>query len=149
MLALLARLVALALRLASLLTLAAAAASDVNRRIISNRTSLAAAGTGAALRLVVAPQAFAMSVLAAGAIYLALAGLANFNIIGGGDAKLAAAASLLVPAGEVPEWLLDVALAGGLVCLGMLATQGRDAEVPYGVAIAAATAYRLILDLSS
>ena len=144
-------LVAAALRIASIVPFAAAVASDINRRAISNRTNLITFCVGAILRFTVEPRAFATSVLAAAAVYLGLAGLAHLGLLGGGDVKLAAAASFFVPAGEVPTLLLDIALAGGVLCLVYLAI-GRGAHrvhapVPYGVAISAVTTYRVILDL--
>src|ERR1700691_6083391 len=140
--AILLPLVAAALRIASVTTLVSAAVSDIKRRIIPNRTSLTALGVGAVLRLVAEPHMFVASVLAASAVYLGLAGLAYLKLLGGGDVKLAAAASFFVPAGEVPALLLDIALAGGILCIvvlvvGRISTIGRKL-VPYGVAISAA-----------
>jgi prepilin peptidase CpaA len=142
-------LVAAALRMASVLALATAAASDIDDRIISNRTSLVTLGIGVIMRLVLQPQAFAASVFAAAAVYLGLAGLAHLKLLGGGDVKLAAAASFFVPPIEVPALLIDIALTGGVLCLAFLVERGtkRGTPVPYGVAISAATAYRVIVDL--
>ena len=148
---LLLRLFVATLRLASVATLASAAATDINRRIISNRTSLATFGFGALLRLMIAPHAFAASMLTAAAVYLGLAALAQLKFLGGGDVKLGAASTFFVPAGEVPMLLLDICVAGGVVCLFYLViraiSHGTNETVPYGVAISSATAYRVIVDL--
>jgi len=145
-------LVAAALRIASLLTLATAAASDIDRRIISNRTALLMFSIGVDLRFLINPHGLAPSVFAAAAVYLGLVGLTHLKLLGAGDVKLIAAASFYVPANEVPTLLLDIAIAGGIVCVGFFVERGnlRDrAPVPYGVAIVAATAYRILSELSS
>jgi prepilin peptidase CpaA len=89
---------------------------------------------------------WAVSGLASG---LLIAGAVAFAIgaLGGGDAKLLAAASLLAGPAFLVEFLLVVALAGGAVSLIVLmglageTLSARDEErhrrVPYGPAIAA------------
>src|SRR5262249_19821139 len=96
-----------------------------------------------------------LSHLAAGAALL-LAGLALFSmrLVGGGDAKLLAAASLWLGFDAVPTLLTYVALFGGVLALLILAYRavpagalplpgwalrlhGKGQPMPYGVAIGA------------
>ena len=100
--------------------------------LASDRMSLAEIGLSAAL---------STGLLIAGAVAFAIGAL------GGGDAKLLAAASLLAGPAFLVEFLLVVALAGGAVSLIVLmglageTLSARDEErhrrVPYGPAIAA------------
>jgi prepilin peptidase CpaA len=143
-------LLAAALRVVYLVTLLAAAESDAERRIIPNRLVLVVFGTGVALRLVTDPLAIWINMLVAGAVYVGLAVLANLNLLGGGDVKMTAAATFLVPAADVPELLLDIALAGGVVSLLYLVARKisivNSPTVPYGVAILGGVTYRIIAD---
>jgi len=94
--------------------------------------------------------------LAVGAAAL-LVGMALFalRIIGGGDAKLLAAAALWMGSAGAPVFLVWTALAGGLFCLGLILARryfplvapaapgwlaslmAPKGDIPYGVAIAA------------
>ncbi len=108
------------------------------------------------------PFALATSLAAAGcaaAVFLAGALLFSRGLIGGGDVKLLAAATLWAGPAATPTLLVLTGLFGGLLCLflltplgGQIASTGqivldraggpgndkRPALVPYGVAIAAA-----------
>jgi prepilin peptidase CpaA len=138
----------------------AAAASDFCRLVIPNRVVVALCllwplhegARGAAPGAIVATLGCAAAVLAAGALLFAR------GMVGGGDVKLLAAASLWVGAAAVPALLTATALLGGVMALAFLtplarlgaAGRARAAEsggaafgavrnpIPYGVAIAGA-----------
>ncbi len=133
-----------------------AAITDATRYIIPNRLS-------AALAVAFVPTALAAGLpLSAVALYAAVGvaalavGVALFalRVIGGGDAKLAAACMLwLGPVTAVP-FLMWTAVAGGALAVGLLAARRMPAsmrtfgpgwigrllqqggDVPYGIAIA-------------
>lgn len=132
--------------------LAVAAAGDLARRRIDDRLNLA-------LALLYPPAALAADAdaaeiawrLGAGACVLA-AGLvlAARGLLGGGDAKLLAAAACWTGFPALPAFLTAAALAGGVMALALLAVRrlarrrlsetsrpdpGRE-EMPYGPAIA-------------
>lgn len=156
---------ALAAKSAAMLALIAAAVSDVRRRIIPNELVLTTAIAGLTLHaLQFQFGSLAASMGVAIGLLLLLGELARRGIVGGGDAKLIAAASLVLPASSVPEQLLHIALAGGLVALVYLvkaivsswraalatapAAEGLaqpllSRSIPYGVAIFIGTAISL------
>jgi len=114
--------------------MAFAAASDLFTMTISNRVSLALAAAFLALAL-----ASGMSApdilwhLGAGATVLAVA-FACFAMgwVGGGDAKLAAAAALWFGFGHLLDYLLYASLFGGALTLLLL--QFRQWPLPYPLA---------------
>ena len=138
--------------------MAFAAASDLLNMTISNRISLALVAGFAVLAVVcgVSPQTIAAHA-ATGLLVLAI-GFALFarGLVGGGDAKLAAAAALWLGFGRLADYALLGALLGGVLTLAILAFRfmplptwlaGQswavrlhqfDGGVPYGVALAAA-----------
>ena len=91
------------------------------------------------------------------------------GVLGGGDVKLLAAVSLVVPAAAVPALLLAIVLAGGVLAAVHMVLRGRlappsparpagalrrilrcegwrirrGAPLPYGVAIAAGTVFAM------
>ena len=85
--------------------------------------------------------------------------LYGFKIVGAGDSKLAAAVALFAGMQGLPQFIMYMALAGGVMALFMLASQpasvlvllhtrGRGQAyrgVPYGVAIALAGAMVLLM----
>src|SRR5579871_5149195 len=79
-----------------------AAVTDCRRRIIPNRLVALTAACGVAVQLLLSPRSVALSIAVALAVLLALGLLAQRRLIGGGDAKLIAAATLLVPPTQVP-----------------------------------------------
>lgn len=116
----------------SILTLAAcgiafaalgvAAAVDLRWRIIPDTAVLTVAVAGLLLRLIdLEAASFAVSVVVAVVLLVGLGQLARNGIIGGGDAKLIAAASLLQPPIEVPALILHIALVGGGLALAYIA----------------------------
>jgi prepilin peptidase CpaA len=111
--------------------MAFAAASDLFTMTISNRVSLALAGGFLALAVLggMAP-ADILSHLGAGAAVLAIA-FACFAMgwVGGGDAKVAAAAALWFGFGHLLDYLLYASLLGGGLTLLLL--QFRQLPLPY------------------
>ncbi len=143
--------------------LAAAALSDLVRyRIPDLAASAVAAGFVAAVVAGGASLPTTLNHIAAAALVLAVGlGLGIRGWFGGGDAKLLAAAALWYGWNLLPGFLVIVALAGGVLAavvytarrLAPRGTIGRAGwlarlldpadGVPYGVAIAAATALTL------
>ncbi len=125
-----------------------AASGDFLTRIIPNALAVALAAAFIAMALGTGwPPALILSHASCAAIMLA-AGFALFGggVIGGGDAKLFAAAALWFGW----EWIAPLAVAtslfGGILAVvyltvPRLANAGRPASLPYGVAIAAAGLY--------
>ncbi len=99
----------------SLVGLFVAAVSDFRHRIIPNRLVMLTAGCGATIRLVIDPRSIGLSIAIAAVLVLALGLAAHRQWIGGGDAKLVAAVTLLVPPGEITALLLIIAVSGGLL----------------------------------
>ena len=136
--------------------LAVAAACDLTSFTIPNLLSLALAVTFAAFGLLAHLSAgvFAFHLLA-GLIALA-AGFAlfAFGYIGGGDAKLFAAAALWLGLRDLPAYALVASLMGGLLTLALLMLRQwplpagaarvdwiirlheKSSGIPYGVALA-------------
>jgi prepilin peptidase CpaA len=138
--------------------MAFAASSDLLTMTISNRISLALAGTFFLLTLITGMSLAAIGMhVAAGALVLAVCfGLFSQGWIGGGDAKLAAATALWFGFDFLLDYLIYASLLGGVLTLlfimfrklplpGPLARQAwilrlHDAGggIPYGIALAAA-----------
>lgn len=138
---------------AVLVVMAAAAGSDFKRRIVPNEAVALVAVGGLVLSLLARPGSTFISLLLALTVMLTLLVVAHFNLLGAGDAKLIAAATLLVPPDRVAPLLLGIAVAGGvlsgiyLVAFRAMKHGGRratgffahvrhaDRSVPYAVAI--------------
>jgi prepilin peptidase CpaA len=130
--------------------LAAAAASDMARRRISNQLVIGLAAVGLArIALALWSGAAPTAVLAdaAGAIGLfALGALAfRFGVVGGGDVKLLAAGALWIGASALYPFLFATALAGGVLGIALMiwvrlpfpgGGVRERVSLPYGVAIA-------------
>jgi prepilin peptidase CpaA len=142
--------------------MATAAVEDIRRLIIPNALVLGLCVLWP-LHVATAPMltlaAAGTAVLYAAAIFLAGAFLFSRGLVGGGDVKLLAAATLWAGPGATVSLLVLTSLLGGLLCLLLLTPVGTliaaarpilgDASanpargtgpvfVPYGVAIAAA-----------
>ena len=138
--------------------MAFAASSDLFTMTISNRVTLMLVGGFFALAAITGVDAAEMIWhLSAGCVVL-VAGFGLFarGIIGGGDAKLAAAAALWLGFDQLLPYLLLASLLGGALSIGLiwfrmaplpewLARQtwverlhSKDGGVPYGIALAAA-----------
>src|SRR5438309_10265782 len=138
--------------------MAFAASSDFLTLTISNRVSLILVGGFVALAVIGGVSAAdVLSHLAAGCVVLVAAfSLFARGIIGGGDAKLAAATALWLGFDHLLPYLVYASLFGGALTLlliqfrlaplpGWLARQEwvqrlhrKDGDVPYGIALAAA-----------
>lgn len=154
--------------------LAIIAYGDVRSRRIPNALSLAIAALGF-IRLILANDAIAaVHSIGAAALIFSVAFLLFWRrVIGGGDAKLIAAMTLLIAQRDLFSFLFLTSLCGGALALAILArdklsprllaglakmrvtndpefpTTPVPSTVPYGVAIAAAGAITLILEASS
>ena len=138
--------------------MAFAASSDLLTLTISNRVSLILVGGFVALAVIGGVSAAdVLSHLAAGCVVLVAAfSLFARGIIGGGDAKLAAATALWLGFDHLLPYLLYASLLGGVLSVGLIwfrmaplpdwlarhdwaqRLHGKDAGVPYGIALAAA-----------
>jgi prepilin peptidase CpaA len=123
---------------------------DIRHRSIPNWLPVAVAAAGFFKWLVLAQLAPALWALTAGAVVLMLSALLfSQGWIGGGDVKLAAAAVFLLGAPATLEFLLLMALFGGVLALFLLMTRGRAgqrATIPYGVAIAGSAIAIMAMD---
>lgn len=134
------------------------AVSDLLRMTISNRVTLALAGSffGMALLTGMPLEQFGWH-LAAGAIVLVVAfSCFAFGWIGGGDAKIAAATALWFGVMDTMPYLLVGSFLGGVLTLGLLKLRtmplpefaarqpwiarlhDEKTGIPYGIALAAA-----------
>ena len=102
---------------AALCVLAGASVVDVRRRIIPNEAVAFVALSGIALHLVARPGGAWVSLALSLGLFIALATAAQLALIGGGDAKMIAAVSLLVPPQGLATLLLAIALAGGVLSI--------------------------------
>ena len=138
--------------------MAFAASSDLLTRTISNRLSLALAGSFFPLTIVIGMSLPAIGMhLAAAALVLAVCfGFFSMGWMGGGDAKLAAVTTLWFGFDYLLDYLIYAALFGGALTLLLiqfrklplpeaLARQSwilrlheTGGGVPYGIALAAA-----------
>jgi prepilin peptidase CpaA len=138
--------------------MAFAASSDLLTMTISNRISLALVAGFLLLAIACGlPPEIILAHVVAGLLVL-LAGFALFarGLVGGGDAKLAAAAALWLGFGRLVEYVALGAVLGGVLTLTLLAFRFMplptwlaqqswavrlhqfDGGVPYGIALAAA-----------
>jgi len=136
--------------------MAFAAASDLFTMTISNRVSLALVAGFLVLATAsgMAPSDILMH-LAAGALVLVVAfGCFAFGWIGGGDAKVAAAAALWFGFAHLLSYLIYASLFGGVLTLlllqfrqwplpyafagqtWLLKLHAKDSGIPYGIALA-------------
>lgn len=145
-----------------------AAASDARGFVIPNRAVVAMAALFPVhlLARVIASGSIApvmsdglMALVLAGVVLIAGFGLFALQLVGGGDAKLAAAAALWAGSDNILPFLIVASLAGGLLAaavllwraafpqlegepahenLGTRLKKGLKTPVPFGVAIAAA-----------
>jgi prepilin peptidase CpaA len=135
--------------------LAFAAASDLVSMTISNRIpiALAAGFAVAALWTGMDAAAIGMHVAAGSLVLLVGFGLFAARVIGGGDAKLAAAIALWIGFPHLMTWTMATAVIGGLLALILLAMRGMPLPetlarqdwmrrlhdprcgVPYGIAL--------------
>ncbi len=126
---------------------------DIRHRSIPNWLPLAVAAAAVLKWLAIGQLAPALWAAAAAAIVLAVSAiLFSQGWVGGGDVKLMAAAVLLLGAPAAFQFLLLMAVFGGVIAvLLLLFSQLRARQkptIPYGVAIAAAAIAMMALDLN-
>jgi prepilin peptidase CpaA len=122
--------------------LIAAAASDIHRREIPDSASGLVALSGLTFAIL-GGSALTVSLVFA---FLFVAGALLFflGVLGGGDVKLIAAMGFWLTPATIAPFLLVMALAGGVIAIGMIVagalrqrpSAGGAQTVPYGVAIA-------------
>jgi prepilin peptidase CpaA len=136
------------------LLLLGAAVMDLRARIIPDRLNIAVAVLAAGWWIAngLGLGAIGLQLLAALLVFGLFAGLFALGMIGGGDVKLLTALALWLPPMLLIKMLVLMVLAGGLLSIAMIAWKfarksKAAGEVPYGVAIAAATLIVLTHDL--
>lgn len=97
-----------------------AAFTDFRWRTIHNRIVLLVVLAGIVVRWGDGVPALLGSLAVAGVIFAAMLLLFHFGMVGGGDVKLLAAASLLSAPADVPSQLVLIALAGGVMAMVFL-----------------------------
>lgn len=98
---------------ASIALLLYAAAKDILVRSVPNRVSLAIAGIGLSIDL--ARGDATSGLMVATLVFAATILLWRLGVMGGADAKLIPAVTMLLPPSHVPELLVCVAFSGGLL----------------------------------
>lgn len=107
--------------LAILALLVASARRDLADRIIPNRFVILIATAGLALNVMTRPDLTLLSLLFSLIAFLLLGTLVHYGLLGGGDAKLIAAVTLIVPPSHIYGLLIAISLAGGLLSVAYLA----------------------------
>lgn len=103
---------------AGLLGLAVATFTDLKSRLIPNAVVLGVLAAGFGARVATDGALSWISLGVALAIFVPLALMAHRDVIGGGDAKMIAAVTLLVEPAHVPELLAAIILSGGVLASG-------------------------------
>ncbi len=106
---------------ASVFVILVAAAHDIAFRTVPNSLVLGVAVLG--LGRCVISGLFEESLIAAGTVFLLAMLCWRFRWLGGGDAKLLAAACIGIPAASVPSFIAAVAFSGGGLALVYLTTR--------------------------
>jgi prepilin peptidase CpaA len=89
--------------------------TDLKERIIPNELVIVIALLGLVLCIAGRQTQIGLSLFAVAAVFFGAAFLCRYGMIGGGDVKLLAAVTLLVPPSEVGMLLMNIALAGGVL----------------------------------
>jgi prepilin peptidase CpaA len=113
-----------------LAVLLAAATIDLKCRVVPNRLVILIAIGGVAIRLLSSPGSIWVSLLAAAVFFVVLGRLSHHDWMGGGDAKLISAVTLLAPPALIGKLLFDITLAGGLMSCVYLTAQFVFARTP-------------------
>lgn len=93
---------------------------DLKQRIIPNELVILVAVCGLGACLSTRPSEAALSLLVAAGVFLALAWCCRCNWLGGGDVKLITALTLAVPAAQVGALLVEISVAGAVLCCAYL-----------------------------
>lgn len=115
---------------AGLLGLVMATFTDLKSRLIPNALVLGVIVAGGAARVVSDGALSWISLGVALAIFVPLALMAHRDMIGGGDAKMIAAATFLVEPAHVPQLLAAIALSGGVLATGFWLARKVRAPAP-------------------
>lgn len=108
--------------------IAVAAVIDLRKRIIPNELVLLVALGGVAVQIGL-PQPLWAGVVAAAAVLIGFGLLSGAGLIGAGDAKLIAAATLSIPLTGIPPLLLNIVVAGGgLACIYFIAARRSPSQ---------------------
>ncbi len=94
-----------------------AAAQDLRARIVPNQLVISIAATGFLLGALTRPLSLWINITAVLLLVMTLGAVSNHGSLGGGDIKLAAAATLLVAPAGIPGLLIAIALTGGVLSL--------------------------------
>jgi prepilin peptidase CpaA len=100
-----------------------ACVTDIRERNIPNEVVVYILLAGLGLRLTFSPDLLWLSVAGAAFLVVLLGQISRFALIGGGDAKLIAAAMLLLPPHRDAQLILNIAVAGGLLSIAYLAAR--------------------------
>jgi len=117
----LSAIIATLLKTAGLGGLVMATGMDFKTRMIPDETTLWVGLLGLGSRVVEDGWHAWISLLIAFAVVLPLGFLSRRGVLGGGDAKLIAAVTLLFTPALVPPLILVIALAGGVLSIGYIA----------------------------
>jgi Flp pilus assembly protein protease CpaA len=116
----------------ALMALLASAYTDVKDRIIPNELVGLVAACGLALSLITRPELAWIGALAAVLALFALGTLAHYGLMGGGDVKMIAAATLLFHPAQIGTLLLFIVMAGGVLSCIYIAVRYALRKWPAG-----------------
>lgn len=102
-------------KIAVIVGLVSATVVDTRYRLIPNMATSFVAGGGLFMRLLTAPGTAWVSLTVAGIVLAGLLVFAALRLMGAGDAKLIAAATLAEPIEGVAPLLLAIGIAGGIL----------------------------------
>lgn len=94
---------------------------DLKRRIIPDELVILVALCGLGACLSTRPAEIGWTLLIAACVFIALALCFHYNWLGGGDVKLMSALCLAVPPHQVGSLLVEISVAGAIVCVIYLA----------------------------
>jgi prepilin peptidase CpaA len=133
---------------AVLAVLIIAAGIDLRRRIIPNKLVALVAAGGVIVGVLSRPSSILPSLLFGLIVLLALLVCAHFDVLGAGDAKLIAAATLMVPPEHVALLLIAIAVAGGVLSgVYLAAFRSLKATVPYALAVLGGVSFYVASEL--
>lgn len=96
---------------------------DLKKRIIPDELVILVAVCGLCACLATRPSEVWLSLLAAVGVFFVLAICCHCNWLGGGDVKLMSALSLAVPAHQVGPLMMEISVAGAILCCCYLAAR--------------------------
>ena len=111
---------ALAIILCALL---ASSVVDLKQRIIPDELVILVAVCGLGACLSTRFSEVGLSLLIAAVVFFTLAVCCRYNLLGGGDVKLMSALSLAVPAQQVGWLMVEISVAGAVLCCAYLSAR--------------------------